>query len=416
MNNLRLRPTLDIGMLAYWFLPMVGAVYAAGFLVVFTFSKDYGINGTELLEARYIHVGSLFFMACLGCLLPLFWILFGLLRIQSLLGDYKQPTKGSPDKTDPQNPNEGVTAKGDRPSKKPNFLAAFLGFITLSHSEWVPRLPGTITYAVMILTFYTVLAFTERSFFLNHSGRILANFFPPLGISLAALIQGLWTRKKAISDQTDAFLTVRGVDLFMAILQMGIAIASVYFAYRTVFEDDLPQKLKVMFWREGGPTGAFGFVLFMLLIALYVFFAAQRFRRPNSSLTSRMALTFSCVCVVGTLSYMSVLTFAYAIYPYIPSSRGGGEFIDSVRIKLVPKKDDTPQLPDDIRALILSDQSPFIILDQNSDLIFVASSEDSGGPIAWRTPNDKNEVRRPTVYEIRRSALISVIYLNPKTK
>ena len=411
MNNLRLRPTLDIGMLAYWFIPIVGGIYAAGFLVVFTFSKDYGINGTELLEARYIQVGSLFFMACLVCLLPVFWLLFGYLRIQRLIAESEPANEESSNKVNSQTPEAGELQKRDKPPQKPSSFWAFVGLVTLPGTEWLPRLPGTFTYSAMILTFYIVLAFTERSFFLNHSGRILFNFFPPLAASLASFIQHAWTRRKAVSDPKAGYLTVKGVDLFMALLQIVIAGFALYFMYQTIFQDHLPEDLKLMFWRDGRLTGAFGFVLFIILIALYVFFAA-RFRTPETSATSKIAVTFSCLCVVGMLSYMSILTFAYAIYPFIPSSRGGGYYIDTVHVKLSFKRDEVPA--EDIKQ-IQSEQSKFIILDQNSDLIFVASTDEADGPDGWRVPDAKNEIRRPNIHEIRRNVLVSVTYLNQKT-
>jgi hypothetical protein len=61
---------------AGWFLPAVGLAYACGFLIVFTFFKSFGINDVEFLEARYIHIGSLFIMACIAILLPISWALF----------------------------------------------------------------------------------------------------------------------------------------------------------------------------------------------------------------------------------------------------------------------------------------------------------------------------------------------------
>ena len=58
-----------------WFLPAVGMTYACGFLIVFTFFKSYGINTVEFIEAKYIHIGSLFVMACITIILPTSWLL-----------------------------------------------------------------------------------------------------------------------------------------------------------------------------------------------------------------------------------------------------------------------------------------------------------------------------------------------------
>lgn len=55
----------------HWFMPMVGFVYASGFLIVFTFFREYGMNAVDFLQAKYMHIGSLFVMSCITIVLPL---------------------------------------------------------------------------------------------------------------------------------------------------------------------------------------------------------------------------------------------------------------------------------------------------------------------------------------------------------
>src|SRR5664279_2307027 len=45
----------------YWFLALVGLIYASGFVVVSTFLETYGLRevGTDFWKARYIHIGFL---------------------------------------------------------------------------------------------------------------------------------------------------------------------------------------------------------------------------------------------------------------------------------------------------------------------------------------------------------------------
>lgn len=64
---------------AEWFLAIVGITYACGFLIVFSFFKSFGINTVEFLEAKYIHIGSLFVMACITIVLPVRWMFKGIL-------------------------------------------------------------------------------------------------------------------------------------------------------------------------------------------------------------------------------------------------------------------------------------------------------------------------------------------------
>src|SRR5665647_3236660 len=65
---------------ATWFIPVVGLTYACGFLIVFTFFKNFGINTVEFIEAKYIHIGSLFLMACITIILPIRWIFVAIKR------------------------------------------------------------------------------------------------------------------------------------------------------------------------------------------------------------------------------------------------------------------------------------------------------------------------------------------------
>jgi hypothetical protein len=49
-----------------------------------------------------------------------------------------------------------------------------------------------------------------------------------------------------------------------------------------------------------------------------------------------------------------------------------------------------------------------ILLDANSGVVLLASTNDVGGPAEWRSGASK-----PTVYEIRREAIVSITHFNP---
>ena len=44
----------------HWFGPIVAVIYAAGFLIVLYFLGPYGISDIDIIEAKYIQVGTLF--------------------------------------------------------------------------------------------------------------------------------------------------------------------------------------------------------------------------------------------------------------------------------------------------------------------------------------------------------------------
>jgi len=134
----RFAPTIDIGTCAYWFIPIVGVTYAAGFLIVFWSSKTFGIDTVELFHGKYIHVGGLCAMGFAVIALPIFWIF----RLKL------------------------ITEKTQRWP-----WAAFF---------------GSFVYSAMLFTFYVVTAFAERGFLQSHPW-ILFNFLAPCLYSVSRL-------------------------------------------------------------------------------------------------------------------------------------------------------------------------------------------------------------------------------------
>jgi hypothetical protein len=52
--------------------------------------QGFGIDAMDFVEAKYIHVGFLYFMACLVILLPLVWLVW---PIRSKLPDFRLMTR-----------------------------------------------------------------------------------------------------------------------------------------------------------------------------------------------------------------------------------------------------------------------------------------------------------------------------------
>ncbi len=333
----------DVGTMAHWFLPLVGVAYSAGFLIVFTFSKSFGIEGAELLQGKYIHVGSLFVMACVVIALPILW----LFHLVSAIKLRRQP------------------------------LASVLGLAL---------------YGMMLFTFYVIVAFTERGFFHNNGFLVLANFILPLLYSLIRLSLPLFIKDSA--SVTVQWL----IGIFCSVLQG-------YLMYRTLAADGLWGHLVNVF-PLSPPSGVYGFIALVVSAVLYACLAMVRWRElPDTR--SRLTILISTLSLLGVLFYFAILTFAFAIYPHIPSGKGGGYFADSTPVQLSFR--DTPLVDTDIRASMATTDSPFIILYEGSESIFLASIRDAEGPAHWATAS----APKPTVYEIRRDTLTGVHYLNP---
>jgi hypothetical protein len=329
--------------MAHWFFPLVGIAYAAGFLIVFTFSRSFGIDGAELLQGKYIHVGSLFVMACIVVALPILWFFY---LVKAMKG-------------------------GRLP------LASILGLAL---------------YGSMLFTFYVVVAFTERGFFHRHGLVVLGNFVVPLIYSLLRL-------------SLPAYIRARAIIVFTWIVGALGCIAQGYLTYRTLIADQLWQHLVEIFplWP---PSGVYGFILLMALSLAYAAVAVVRWDE-RTDIQSRFTIGFSTFCLLSFLFYLSILAFAYAVYPHIPSGKGGGFFADSVPVRILFRN--APSSTGDVRFAMTAEDSPFVMLYQNSESVFLASKNDAGGPEEWQKPASP----KPRVHELRRETVEGITYLNP---
>jgi hypothetical protein len=349
---------MDLGNVAHWFLPIVGAVYSAGFLIVFWSSKTYGIDTVELFHGKYIHVGGLFSMAVIVVALPIFW----------LLGVQK-------------------TARETGRSK-------------------LAIIPGLIIYSAMLFTFYVVVAFAERDFFHQYAFRVLLNFAAPLAYSLVRL--GLF---KILIDPAR-----KPTDI---IVSASCAVFQVSWAWYTLHAEVEPGKslwhylgeifpLKVAFFdlTNSEISGVYGFILLIILCMMYTALAGGNWDTASST-RWKLTVLLSVVPLDGMLFYLSILGFAYSAYSYIPSTKGGGGYVDAVPVRIMFR--DSVTDANDMRQSMSTTNSKFIVLYESADSVFLASTEEAGGPRTWQKPGSS----KPTVWEIRREAIHGIVYMNP---
>jgi hypothetical protein len=156
------------------------------------------------------------------------------------------------------------------------------------------------------------------------------------------------------------------------------------------------------------PNGGFIFIVFILLLVFFGFRFLYRIRQIKGNKSLTLISTF---CLLGVLFYFSILSFARNIYPYIPAVKGGGDYTWSRPVQLAFDTNFISSIPPMIREK--NQSTCLILLDANSSFVFLAVNNDAGGPKNWRSNTETNN--RPTVYEIRREAIISITYSNSFT-
>ncbi|HUJ08525.1 MAG TPA: hypothetical protein VL171_00725 [Verrucomicrobiae bacterium] len=456
------------GLLVYSFFPMVGLIYACGFVIVFSFFKSYGINNVDFVQAKFIHVGSVFAMACLVIILPMSWAVW---VIRPRMAGVRQAIKNG-------NLIKEI-AKGIDASLAPTWT------VDKAHGIHT-ALPVILSVVMMLWSFILLVTFASPRFPEVHPKLLLANFLIPLFVLLIAFVADLPEGGRLSSGQ-DTFLRagrcalrtwwfVGGVVCFVAYLlnmdmlddyKMRSLLVYRYFyppliimcatvsvlliwgkqdiaqrrlvAYRwflsalqwalfisqcwvfiwTVRGDVLGVSLwEILFGKDRGPKemvrtmnlpeGGVYFVFFMLLI----FFFGFRMRYRSNQIKDKSHYVQTIIgtgCILVTLFYLSLLSFSRWIYPYIPVAKGGGDYSECRPVRLTFNSNTTAEgeflVPPEIQSK--NSSNCLIVLDDNSSIVFLVDTNDAGGPSDWRSCS-----RKPPVYEIRRNVISCITYWN----
>ena len=470
--------------LAHWFFVIAALLYACGFLVVFTFLRQLGINSIDFVEAKYMHVGVLFALSALVVVLPLWWLLW--------------PLRGQ----SPDSLRQYVKNLLLLPSWRDRIARLFLEPIkNFFYPEWSPdpihginASPAVrISMILLLWAFIILVIFASPDFGRKHSQLAFYNFSIPmlvLGLGyladvfkngslsdeqqlllkrgrcalrswwliVGALFLYYFTKLPYFDSNLDIFavlyfgvsgLLISGIFLLffcwprrgsglgdtlsrMAILewllyttQWAMVIWQIWSFIWTIRTKSLGVSLlEVLLGRryltqmEAGlrhagmvlPSGAIYFVFLIVLIVFFVIRVAYRLKQIDLTKDAgyRRATTISTALIVGPLSYISILAFAYTIYPYIPSRKGGGDYTgnDKVRVEFNSYTDAYGlrliEIPRDLQDKNAS--NALILLDESSEFIFLADKQDGGGAAKWRAGEG-----RPTIYEVHRSAISCII-------
>jgi hypothetical protein len=334
----------------YWFLAFVGLIYASGFLVVSNFLETYGLRdaGAELWKTRYIHIGVFCLMATV---IPnaVAYLLIYLLSIDN-------------------NPH---------PHKKFRTVSTIIIYIELELGLFAGpmfgrrvggRDPNTIiglAFALLAVAFIGLLgaAKVERPA-ARIEGRNSAN-----GGSVLADGPYKWGH------------CIRWLVLILTSILLCVIL-------RMTPEMIEMIRSRLLIW--------LAFLSFTLLLGWLPWKAFKR--------RSDRSAWYLVGCLVVPIYYLSLLGFSYAVFPFIPAIRGGGDYSVAPKVFIYlkpPKESATASQP--------VPPYPVILLEETATAMLVASPHDAGGPCQWRL-DTKN---KPKISMISRDDIAGINYLSP---
>jgi hypothetical protein len=368
-----------------WILALFAVSYSTGFLVVFSFLNRFGIReaAADFFKIKYVLVGTLYlsYPVCVG--VPVLSFLY-----RDTLIRHRPPT---------DEPDSALQSKLHRLLDIPAVLLVtnlscvlflIVAFATpdfvLNRQHAVLTLLSLTLAGLLVLSFLQRLVQSEsRAAALDRMDKRLAHFVPARFIKVA----------------TGALLRCAKWSMW---LLMGILVA-----LDRWFLSGLGSLLKEMVW-----GGGYRFLLLMALIAYVVWRCIRRVSRYRTDTGRRTVVIALTASLVGALSFISTLSFAYWVYPYIPAERGGGDYTDAREVVIMFGDKASVRLPPGMARSSCNCSKPLLILDATASSVFVADPKDGGGPMAWRREG------RPAiqVVEIQRDLIGSVLYARPDAR
>lgn len=339
----------------HWFIPTVGLIYATGFLIIISFFDRYGLRESsgDFFKVKYLHAGILYWLLPLISLAPLYG--FYLLR------QFSKEQAGD---------GEDI----------------FKAYI-----------PSALLVTNLLFVFYVFAVFAPPGSATHREFVIPAMFLVTLG---GIILTRIGTRKLVKEG-----LSQRAADNIVIYARWFLCLVIICGLDWFALGGEILRLLWEIFW-----GGGMYFFLFLLTAA----FLAERTRVRSKQFTDyRAKLTLRVLgggLILATF-YLSVLVFALRIYPYIPVTKGGGDYVGAPNVVLCFQGANEKLALPDLVGTTDNDcirSKELQIIEESATSIFVADPTDAGGPRLWRTG------KKPVVYEIRRDKVGTITYLNPR--
>lgn len=152
--------------------------------------------------------------------------------------------------------------------------------------------------------------------------------------------------------------------------------------------------------------GARLYVLILIVTTALLYAGGMRIYRESPRVKPAVAVLVGCFVI--SLYYFDVLAFSYGVYGYIPTFKGGGDYSESPDSVVYFRdnydssalKSIDPELIDGAPSLR---SKRLKIIHESPMTVYVAISDDAGGPLEWR-----RGTKVPEVFAIRRESIASI--------
>jgi hypothetical protein len=298
-----------------WFGAIFATTYLSGFLIDYFYFSSKGIidTGSEILKLHYVHIGSEFLIGTALIVGPVFYMLF----VREQLN--KQSTRSTP------------------------FSRVNLVLIATAFLYW---------WSLYIAAVFAPPHYFNRD---EHWWRYLA--LVVIALSFVAYILG--ARRLLRDDpQYEAKRMAIGATLLIAISCLAAVV------FWGLVEKVLTMLPGVIFY--------LGFCIGLAAVIARTYEMLSASEHWNLRTMTFFALS-SCTFMV--LLFLTLLSYTYSVYPYIPYTKGGADFSDAHRVSVVTDKEVLPTNTklDDV-----------IIIYSTSNSIFFAKPEKGNDACDWR--------------------------------
>jgi hypothetical protein len=346
-----------------WFISVFALTYLTGFLIDSIYYSSVGIIDVgEVIKLRHVQLGLLFLMLFLTVTVPLYFLGFNYKKMV-ILGE------SNPNELPPMTPIMALTSVLFFGTIYYVIAVVPPGFFYFKEHPW--RLGGFFGLLVSIVGGYIgVMDILARR------RRVIENKHPPGDGQRAAALENVAGQNK---KRQIWFLRFMFIYLLLAD----------YFLFQDLITD---------FIHSLWPYGVF-FFGFCLIFTAQLARLVRRLEMDKDRLDKFAKIGLVSLGGVGLLIvyYATVAAFAYTIFPYIPSSRGGAKYTDAHAYSIVVDRTNWMRNPN-----FVADTDGRI-----DNLILLYSTTDSFyfGVCDWRNTEDIKTKGPAAILEVRRDEI-----------